>query len=352
MPARASEPPPATMRAAFLAAPGVVEVIDHPTPKPGPGEVLLRVAANSICGSDLSAYRGVHARIRPPTILGHEFSGVVAAHGPGAGAIPLGTAVVAEPNIACGRCRFCERGLPNVCVDYLVVGEDVSRPGACAEYVKVPEAQCYPIPPGIEPAVAALVQPLAIAHRAVDRGRVAAGETVLVIGAGPIGVAAARIARERGARTIVVDPLPYRREVATRFGADVAVAPEDVDAAVRDATDGYGVEVAIECVGGAQTQTFVDACRLAARQGRVVVVGSFKVDEAPFPILGFKFRELEILGSQGHPATFAPTLELIASGVLPAHTLVTHRLPLERVAEGFALLADRAEQVMKVVIEP
>lgn len=343
---------PPTMRAAFLSAPGTIEVIDHPTPEPGPGEVLLRVAANSICGSDLSAYRGVHSRIRPPTILGHEFAGTIVAHGPGAGRVPLGTSVAAEPNIACGHCRYCLSGYPNVCVDYLVVGEDVSRPGACAEYVKVPESQCYPLPPGIPASVGAIVQPLAIAHRAVDRGGVVAGETVLVIGGGPIGLGAMRIARERGARTIVVDPLAYRREMALALGAGAAVEPGEADEAVASLTAGYGVDVALECVGGAQTATFTDACRLTARQGRVVVVGSFKHDEAPLPIIGFKFRELEIIGSQGHPRTFAPVIEMIASGALPAADLITHRLPLERVPDGFALLADRREDVVKVVIEP
>jgi threonine dehydrogenase-like Zn-dependent dehydrogenase len=344
--------PSGTMRAAFLAAPGQVEVIDHPMPSPGPGEVLLRVGAASICGSDLSAYRGVHSRIRPPTILGHEFSGTIVEHGPGTGSLAVGTHVAAEPNIACGRCRFCERGAPNVCVDYLVVGEDVSRPGACAEFIKVPEQQCHPLPEGVTLAEGALVQPLAIAHRGVDRAQVAAGETVLVIGAGPIGIAAMRIARIRGARTVVVDPLAYRLKVARRFGADAAVTPEEADRAVFDLTDGYGAEVSIEAAGGNQIATFVQACRLTARQGRVVVIGSFKIDEAPLPILTFKFRELDIRGSQGHPGTFRPVLDLIASGELPARDLITHSLPLDRVADGFALLADRREDVMKVVIEP
>ncbi len=350
--ATAPTAPTATMRAAFRSAPAEVQVIDHPTPRPGPGEVLLRVGAASICGSDLSAYRGVHSRIRPPTILGHEFAGTIAEHGPETGRLPLGTAVAAEPNIACGRCRFCERGFPNVCVDYLVVGEDVSRPGACAEYVKVPERQCHPLPEGVSLAEGALVQPLAIAHRGVDRAGVTAGESVLVIGGGPIGIAAMRIAASRGAHTTVVDPLAYRLDVARRFGADAAVTPAEAEAAVMDATDGYGADVTIEAAGGDQTETFVQACRLTARQGRVVVIGSFKHDEAPLPILSLKFRELDIRGSQGHPGTFAPVLALIASGQLPARDLITHRLPLDRVAEGMALLADRREDVMKVVIEP
>jgi (R,R)-butanediol dehydrogenase/meso-butanediol dehydrogenase/diacetyl reductase len=314
--------------------------------------VLLRVGAASTCGSDLSAYRGVHARIRPPTILGHEFAGTIVDRGPETGRLPLGTRVTAEPNIACGSCRFCHRGYPNVCVDYLVVGEDVSRPGACAEFVKVPESQCHPLPSGVALAEGALVQPLAIAHHGVDRSGVVAGETLLVIGGGPIGIAAMRIAAGRGARTIVVDPLAYRLEFARRFGAHAAITPAEAEATVMAMTDRYGAEVTIEAAGGAQTETFVQACRLTARQGRLVVIGSFKHDEAPLPILSVKFRELDIRGSQGHPGTFAPVLALIASGALPARQLITHRLPLDLMAEGMALLADRREDVMKVVIEP
>ncbi len=342
------------MRAAFLAGVGDVRAVDYPTPRPGPGEVVLRVEAASICGSDLSAFRGVHSRIRPPTILGHEFAGRVAELGPGVSGIAIGSRVAAEPNIACGVCRFCRRGAPNVCLDYRVVGEDVSRPGACADYVKVPAGGLHPLPDHISAAEGALVQPLAIAYHAVDRGRITAGQTVLIFGAGPIGLGAMMIARERGARTIVVDVLPYRLEMATHLGAGLVVDPlhEDLDASIREQTDGYGADVTIEAVGGAQTTTFEDACRLTARQGTVVVVGSFKHDVAPLPIVSFKFRELDIIGSQGHPSTFGPTLALIARGALPAAELITHRLPLDRVADGFALLTDRAEGVMKIVIEP
>jgi L-iditol 2-dehydrogenase len=342
------------MRAAFLADVGVVRVVDQPTPRPGPEDVILRVDANAICGSDLAAYRGVHSRIRPPTILGHEFAGTVVEFGTAVRSVALGRRVAAEPNIACGVCRYCRRGFPNVCVDYLVIGEDISRPGACAEYVKVPAGQLYPLPDHVSSAEGALVQPFAIAHRGVDRGQVRADQTVLIFGAGPIGLAAMRIARQRGARTIVVDVLPYRLDVARRLGADLVIDPgaQDLHATVLDATDGYGAEVSMEIAGGAQVQTFADACALTARQGRVVVVGSFKHDEAPFPIIRFKFRELDIVGSQGHPSTFGPTLELIADGSLPAAEMITHRFPLDRVADGFALLADRADGVMKVVIEP
>jgi L-iditol 2-dehydrogenase len=345
---------PGSMRAALLSAAGEIGLIDHPTPRPGPGEVVLRVEAASICGSDLSAFRGNHSRIKAPTILGHELAGTIAEIGAGVTGVSLGDRVVAEPNIACGVCRYCRRGAPNVCVDYVVVGEDLSRPGACADYVKAQAIGLHALPANVSMAEGALVQPLAIAHHAVDRGRVTEGQSVLILGAGPIGLGAMLVARERGARTIVVDVLEDRLELARRLGADVTIDPSevDLDAAVLGVTSGDGPDVTIEAVGGAQTTTFESACRLTARQGIVVVVGSFKHDSAPLPVVSFKFRELEVIGSQGHPGTFAPVLRLIASGALPAADLISHRLPLERIGDGFAILADRAERVMKIVIEP
>jgi threonine dehydrogenase-like Zn-dependent dehydrogenase len=343
------------MRAAFLAEVGEIRVIDHPRPSAGPGEVVLRVGANSICGSDLSAYRGVHSRIKPPTILGHEFAGTVFEVGPGVEGVVPGTRVAVEPNIACGECRYCRAGFPNVCVAYSVIGEETSRAGACAEYVKVPAGQLYPLPEHVTAAEGALVQPLAISYNAVvNKAGVRPGQVVVIFGGGPIGLGSMLMSRYRGARTIVVDLLDYRLDMARDLGADLVVNPErdDLVALIRGETDGYGADISIEAVGGAQTGTFVQACRLTASQGKVIVLGSFKTDEAPIPIVDMKFREIEVIGSQGHPRTFAPTLELIASGELPAARMITHRFPLDGAAEAFRLLSDRGDGVMKVVIEP
>ena len=342
------------MRAGLLSAPGTLELVDVPTPVPGPGEVVIRVGAAAICGSDLSAYRGVHTRIRPPTILGHEFAGTVSALGQGVDDIAIGTRVTAEPNFACGQCRGCRRGFPNVCASYRVVGEDVSLPGACAEFVRVQARGVHTLPASISFAEGAVVQPMAIAHRAVDRAQVEPDQTVLILGAGPIGLAAMRLAGRRGARTIVADVLPYRLTIAARLGADVVVdaRSEGHRTEILAATGGDGADVTLEIAGGDQLQTWEDALALTARQGRIVIVGSFKRDEAPLPIVSFKFRELDIVGSQGHPDTFRPMLDRIADGTLPAAELITHRLPLERLAEAFTLLSERADGVLKVVIEP
>ena len=142
--------------------------------------------------------------------------------------------------------------------------------------------------------------------------------------------------------------------IAARLGADVVVdaRSEGHRTEILAATGGDGADVTLEIAGGDQLQTWEDALALTARQGRIVIVGSFKRDEAPLPIVSFKFRELDIVGSQGHPDTFRPTLDRIADGTLPAAELITHRLPLERLAEAFTLLSERADGVLKVVIEP
>ena len=343
------------MRAARLVAPGRIDVVEVPRPVPGPGEVLIKVAANSLCGSDLSAFRGLHPRIRPPTVLGHEFAGTVAEVGPQVENVTLGMRVCAEPNLACGRCRYCRRRQPNICLDYQVVGEEEGLGGACAEYVRIPADQLYHLPDRVSFEEGALVQPLSISYHAVrDRADLAEGELALILGAGPIGLGVLLAAKSFGARAIVADLLDYRLELARGLGADVVVnsGVEDLDAVVQDESDGYGVHVAFEAVGGGQSATLDQAVRLTERGGRVIVLGSFSSNAVPLRAVDFKFRELDVRGSQGHPNTFRPTLDLIALGALPAHRLITHRLPLERIGEAFRLLETKDEAVGKVIVQP
>ncbi|MCC7106430.1 MAG: alcohol dehydrogenase catalytic domain-containing protein [Chloroflexi bacterium] len=343
------------MRAALLSDIRSIELIDIPEPKAGSGEAVLRVAANSICGSDLSAFRGVHPRIKPPTIPGHEFAGTVVELGPDVEGIEIGTRVCAEPILACNQCRYCLRGYPNLCLRYEVVGETEEMPGACAKLVKVPANQLYRLPDNISFAEGALVQPLSIAyHGARDRGQLSKDQLVLIFGAGPIGLGIMLAAKSFGARVIITDLIDYRLEFAERLGADVVVngAHDDLEAIVRQESDGYGADVSFEAVGGGQVATFDQAVKLTARSGRVVVLGSFNSNNVPFRMIDFKFRELEIVGSQGHPRTFQPVIDLIASGKLPAGKLITHRVPLENIGEAFRLLETKDEEVMKVIIEP
>jgi threonine dehydrogenase-like Zn-dependent dehydrogenase len=342
------------MRAALLSAPFVIDMVAHEAPRPGPGEVLLRVRAVSICGSDINAYRGVHPRIKPPSVLGHELAGEVAALGPGTDPSLLGEVVCAEPNICCGTCRYCRAGLPNVCPSYRVLGDSLELPGGFAEFVAVPAAQVYPLPEGLSASLGCMVQPLAISYEGVVvRAAVDDGEHVLVVGAGPIGLGSLMLATLRGARVMVTDVVPERLDLARQLGADMTVlASDDVDSAVRDWTYGDGVEVAVEAAGGAQIESMSLAQRVTAPRGRIVVMGAFADKTFPFAIGDLKNREQTLMGSHGHPRTFAPVLELIADGRLDAGALVTHRLGLEQSATAFDLLDRRLDGVMKVVVSP
>lgn len=343
------------MRAAVLSAPRQIAVADVDDPSPGPGQVLVRVEASSICGSDLTGYWGVNARMKLPTIPGHEVAGTVVGV-PNGGRRDLdGARVAVEPNVSCRTCEWCVAGLPNICTSYRVLGESGDLPGGLAEYVVVAEDQVYPLPDAIGTADGAVIQPLSISyHGVVDRGCVRADETVLIIGSGPIGLAALLIARDIGARTLIVDVVDDRLAVARRLGADATINAdaEDLIARVRDVTGGRGADVTIEAVGGAQDRSVADAIAATATRGRVVILGTFAKAPQPFPAYAFKNRELTMLGSHGHPRTFAPTLALVASGRVRPSDLITHHLPLSDVDRAFKMLDGREDGVIKVIVQP
>jgi L-gulonate 5-dehydrogenase len=343
-----------TMRAVLLSAPGAIEMVTRDVPEPGPDEVLVRVEATSICGSDLSAYRGVHPYIRPPAILGHECAGVVVCVGSGVADGIVGTLISVEPNICCGTCRFCRAGLPNICPNYRVLGESADLPGGMAEYVVVPADQVYALPPAMSAEEGALVQPLAISYEGViERGQVREGQRVLVVGAGPIGLGGMLLSRVHGAEVMVVDLLDYRLDKARTLGADHVLRADapDLDSTVLEWTEGYGVDVAVEAVGGAQHSTAAMAQQLTAPRGRIVILGSFEENTFPFPIAEVKKREQTLIGSHGHPQTFAPVIDLVADGSLRPRELITHTVGLEDVPDALRLIDERADGVMKVVIK-
>jgi len=218
----------------------------------------------------------------------------------------------------------------------------------------VPARQVYRLPAGISATLGCIVQPLAICYEGVVmRASVQAGERVFVVGAGPIGIGSLMLARLRGARVMVCDLVPERLELARELGAEMTVlADQDVDAAVEDWTFGEGADVAVEAAGGDQTASMSLAQRVTAPRGRIVVMGAFTEKTFPFAIGDLKNKEQTLLGSHGHPGTFAPVLELIEDGLLDAAALVTHRLGLDQSATAFELLDRRLDGVMKVVVNP
>ncbi len=257
------------MKALVYPAWDTLEVREVPPPAPAPGEVLVRVAAAGICGSEIEGFVTRSPVRTPPLIMGHEFCGEVAALGLGVTGVAPGDRVVANSLVTCGRCDCCREGMSHLCPSRRGFGRD--RPGGFAELVAVPETALVPLPDKVSPVQGALVEPLANAVHAWSLVRERFPETVVVIGAGTIGLMCLQVARAAGAfRLVSVDTNDLRLEVAHSLGAEPVVNPgrEDVVAAVREFTRGRGADVMVDAVGTAETRR---AAVAATRPGGTVV---------------------------------------------------------------------------------
>ncbi len=328
-------------------------VVDVPEPgDPGPGEVRVRPEAVGLCGSDFHYYLGDIGTIEDPSVLyprimGHEFSAVVDAVGPDVRGVSAGQRVAVWPVGSCGTCLPCRTGRPNVCARISLVG--VHRDGALQEGLILPAAQVFAV--GDQPpSVAALVEPVSIAMRTVVRGRVAEGERVVVLGAGPIGQAVALCALDRGASALVVDRLESRLERAMTLGAD-ALAAEPGDAwldAAREWAGADGPEVVVEATGvPALVRT---AMEVVGHGGGVVVVG-LSSDDAALRVGDLPFRELDLLGvSCCRADEFAAAVELVGRKRGLVAPLVTHEFALEEAPQAIAFAIEHPAEVMKAVV--
>jgi L-iditol 2-dehydrogenase len=341
------------MKAIMLWEPGRMEPVDLSLRDPGPGEVLLKVEACTICGSDLEGYHGWHPKMTYPRVMGHEVASTVAAVGSGVTTLKVGDRVAGTGGSACGACPACAEGRYDDCAAPL--GPGFSAHGAYAEQMLVFAEGCEPIPEGISFVEAAVAQPAGIAnHAVVTRARVQPGDTVLVQGCGPIGLSAMCLARLRGATVISTDIVGYRLQRAREFGADHVYDAhrDDVQQAIMDLTGGRGADIAIECVGADQDETLPQAVACVKKGGLVAVVGSFAHNRATLPIIDFKFNEKTVLGSQSMPEGYGPIFDLVLAGKLDLLCLVSHRLPFEEAEHGLRLMDAKAEEVMKVVLQP
>jgi threonine dehydrogenase-like Zn-dependent dehydrogenase len=341
------------VKAVILWEPERLETVDLSLRPLRRGEVLLQVKACSICGSDLEGYHGYHPKMTYPRVMGHEVASVVAEVGPGVTTLSVGDRVAGTGGVTCGECPACVAGEADRCTAPLSPG--FTAHGAYAEYVIGRADGCTPVPEGVSYAEAAVAQPAGIARHAVaTRADVQPSEKILIQGCGPIGLSALRLAKLRGATVISTDIVDYRIDAAQEWGADHAFNDhrKDVRAEIAELTQGRGVDKVIECVGSDQDETIPEAVECVKAGGLVVVVGSFAANRATLPIIDFKFGEKTIAGSQGMPEGYAPVFERILSGELPVEQLISHRLPLEQAEHGLNLMDTKAEQVLKVVLEP
>jgi 2-desacetyl-2-hydroxyethyl bacteriochlorophyllide A dehydrogenase len=299
------------MRAVIMDAPGAVRVGEWETARAGPGEVLVSVGATGICAGDMYIYRGTNAYAKYPVIGGHEIAGTVAEVGAGVAGVAPGERVVVEPFIGCGNCYPCRIGKQNCCANLQIIG--VHRPGGFAEYVVAPAGNIHKVPDGLSLTFASFAEPVAIGVQACRRGQVAAGEYVLILGCGPIGLALIEVAKARGARPVAVDVLPERLESARGLGAEALAADDQLLRNVLDQTSGEGAPIVIEATGNVKAME--QTADLVAAGGRIVIVGLVKQGiGVSFPGLDFTRKEMTIVGSRASVDCFPESLELLASG--------------------------------------
>jgi L-iditol 2-dehydrogenase len=340
------------MRALYYPAWDTLEMRDVPTPTPAPGEVLVKVAAVGICGSELHGF-AVRARRRtPPIIMGHEFSGEIAALGSGVTGYRVGEPVAVNSGFFCGRCADCVEGYPQRCAQGEIFGT-TGRAGAFAEYCAVPAASLLPLPQGVSPIQAALAEPLANGIHALSQTRRRLPETVLIIGAGTIGLFTLQIAREMGALCLVVSDISDARlAVARKLGADqiVNAAHEDVLAIVRGATRGRGAEVVVDAVGASETRRLAVA---AARKGGEVVWLGLHDDRTELSGFDVVLGERTVYGSFAvTPRELVTALGLFAGGRIRLEPWV-RTFPLEQGAQVFSqLVTAPPDDYIKAVLLP
>ncbi len=341
------------MRIAKVVSPRQIELEEAPLPSPGSGEVLIRIKAVGVCGSDLQYY--AHGRIgdlqfAAGHVLGHEVAGVIEALGPAADGPAPGTPVVVDPAMPCGGCRYCIASHPNLCRHLKFLGSPPT-PGALCEYLTHPSHLVLPLPAGTAFSAGAVIEALGVAIHAVDLSHLRVGESAAVFGCGPIGLLAARVAQLAGASPVLAsEPLAHRREAAPLFGVTSTFDPgqDDVVHAIRERTGGDGVDVAFEAAGSeSATVQAVDAIRPG---GTLVLVGYWKADEVTLPGIRAMRKGLTIRFVRRMKHTFPRALELVRQGLVNLPALISHEFHLSDVAEAFTRAETRRPDFLKTVI--
>ena len=347
------------MLAAIYHGPGDLRVEQAPVPATGPGEVLLKVQAASICGTDLRIFHGGHRKYPAGTIRipGHEAVGEIVEIGSGLAGLETGQRVFVAPNMGCGHCEQCIAGNNNLCLDFNAIG--ITLDGAFAEYLRVPAAavqqgNLMPIEDGVDPAVAALIEPFACVLRGQKPLVIRPGEVVLVMGAGPIGIMHLLLARLRGAgRVLVSDLVPERLEQAMRMGADRAIdlGKEDQEEAVKAASGGRGADVVIVAAPAHQAQEA--ALQVAATGGRINFFGGLPKDRSTinFDSNILHYKELTVTATTAcSTRDCREAARIVNSGRVDLSPLVSARYPLSEAVPAFAAAEDRRS--LKIVLEP
>lgn len=328
------------MKAVRLEATGKLFLREVEKPVPGPGDLLVRVEACGICGTDRHLFLGEFPS-HPPVTLGHEFAGIIEAVGPKVTGFQPDMRVTGDPNIACGRCEECHNGRVNLCRHLQAIG--IHRDGGFADYVILPQKQAFALPLALDPLHGAFCEPLACCLHGVDLANIKTGASVIVLGGGVIGLLIIQLARLAGAtRILLVTRNAEKRALAERLGATLTFDPSQADAVTgitgTTGDDGLlpgGADVVFECAGVPETMT--QAPKLARRGGTAIILGVMpqgaKIEIEPFDLL---FREVNLVSSFLNPFTHGRAADLIASGAIKVEQLISRRITLEQAPEAIA----------------
>jgi L-iditol 2-dehydrogenase len=343
------------MKALLLSKYEQLDLVDLPEPRPARGELLVRVAACGICGSDVHGYDGSSGRRIPPIVMGHEAAGVVASTGDGVTAFREGDRVTFDSTVYCGACDFCLRGQMNLCDNRQVLGVscgDYRRAGAFAEYVTVPEHIVYKLPDALSFSEAAMLEAVSVALHAVRVTDLHGGEIALVIGAGMIGLLTMQAARVAGcSRVIIADIDQTRLNRAREVGATetLLISGRDLATEILRLIDGKGVDVVLEAVG--RNETITAAIDSVRKGGTVTLIGNI-TPEVTIPLQKVVSRQIRLQGSCASSGEYPEAIELLASGAIQVKPLITAVVPLSEGPSWFARLHGGEPNLMKIVLSP
>jgi 2-desacetyl-2-hydroxyethyl bacteriochlorophyllide A dehydrogenase len=334
-----------TMRAVVLEAPESLRIEERPEPRADRENVVVRIRAIGICGTDLSIFGG-KVPVDYPLVLGHEMVGTL--ESPASGLDP-GARVVVDPNVFCGTCYQCLKGQENVCAKAELMGRD--RDGAFGDLLAVPARNVFPIPDEIDDQTAPLLQVLTTCVHAQRQARMFPQDSVLVLGLGVSGLLHVQLAKARGAYPVIgITRSESKRSLAARLGADLVIDPSDpiLEERIAEATQGRGPDLVVECVG--KTETLAQAIKLARVGGGITVFGTITEDAGNLPFYQLYYKELSLVNPRAaKPEDFPAAIGLVAAGTVKLDPLITHTFPLESAEEAIATSSE--SDSLKVILD-
>ena len=323
------------MKAAVYHGKQDIRIEDFPIPEIGENEVLIKVAYCGVCGTDVHIYNGDGGsfEVTPPLIPGHEFSGIVEKVGAKVTNVKPGDHVSGDPNVMCGACYFCRNQMEHFCTNNIGIG--TTAHGGFAEYIAMRASHVFKVPDDMDLMAAAMTEPISCCVHGMDLCNIKQGDTVLVMGGGPIGIIAMQMAKNLGAAKVILsEPVEEKRELALKLGADAVVNPLETDVEQFLAELTPNVNCVIECVGNTRTQ--MDAVRFAGKCATVMFFGLVGPDDEITikPDVIFK-KELKITSSFINPYTYPRAIDVLSSGRVDATSIITHVVPLEELPKVF-----------------